>query len=299
MKGSRIGSNPCLWSPTDLYVEGKLVPVRRAAYLLVAKKMSKRDVALKILRQDKLHRLGLIRVFLNEASFLAKLPHPNIPTLIELCRTREGQPCIVMELLSTRTLQKEIDELHAVKNPWLEGGNEIRSDDEGVQRAIRSIATLCGCVEFAHQQGVLHRDIKPSNIAFQSRNSIYLGRLGGWRNRGNRVLIRTRGAQHLQRCKRKKRLRKNTTSTTRRPGLLVLLHQKFYWVKPQRLQAMSLAWVSLCTRSWLASILFRILTHFNQIILFCKNKFSGPRELNPSIPKPLEAIWPKSHRAKP
>ena len=150
---------------SDRFVRGKKIGSGATCSVYVAvEKNVQRDVALKILRQDKLNDPGLVRIFLNEARRLARLTHPNIPTMLELSRTAEGQPCIAMELLTARTLLHGVEKLQVAER--LQSGDTKPPSDWGERlemvRAlardlwVRGICTSDGGCPSGHQT-IQHR----------------------------------------------------------------------------------------------------------------------------------------------
>jgi hypothetical protein len=73
--------------------------------------------------------------------------HPAICTLYASGETDEGHAYLVMELCR-RTLTARI----AADGPM------------GVDEAVRTLLTLAGALEHAHDLGILHRDVKPENV---------------------------------------------------------------------------------------------------------------------------------------
>ncbi len=112
-----------------------------------------RPVALKVVQADgdREHESQFLKRFLQEASILAKLQHPNVVTLFDYGKI-EGSPVeryfIAMEYLAGETLAHRL----AARAP-------LPSAD--VLVLFRQIAR--GLRE-AHARGVVHRDLKPSNI---------------------------------------------------------------------------------------------------------------------------------------
>ena len=111
-----------------------------------------RSVAIKMLppRIAKAGR-GLIDRFLREARSAAKLSHPNIVTVHQICPYKDTF-YIVMELVDGGTLN---DRLAAEK----------RIQPAEATRIIRAAAEGLG---HAHRRGIIHRDIKPANIMMTS-----------------------------------------------------------------------------------------------------------------------------------
>ncbi len=105
-----------------------------------------RQIALKLLRQDRVTNEELVQRFLKEAQAMGGLAHPNIATVYDTGRDH-GTIFIAMEILQGKSLRDHMrdKELHH---------NEIVHIGVQVAEAL----------DFAHRKGIVHRDIKPPNI---------------------------------------------------------------------------------------------------------------------------------------
>jgi serine/threonine-protein kinase len=106
-----------------------------------------RDVAIKVL-PESMARAGKEKVqrFLQEARAAAKLSHPNIVTVHQICQV-EGIYFIVMELVEGKTLAEL-----------------VRARAIAPREATRIITEAVRGLAHAHKRGLIHRDIKPGNI---------------------------------------------------------------------------------------------------------------------------------------
>ena len=105
-----------------------------------------RAVAIKTLRPGRTRKelsAGWIR---KEAEAVARLGHPGIVTIHDVCNCAAG-PNLVMELLRGRTLAQRLAE-----GP-LPAGEAERIAEE-----------MARALSHAHGRGVLHRDLKPANV---------------------------------------------------------------------------------------------------------------------------------------
>lgn len=86
--------------------------------------------------------------FQREIDLLCALAHPNIVTVYDCIIGPDGQPCLVMDYLRGRSLERLLEE---------EGPLNI-------ERFGRIFAQVCSALDYAHRKGVVHRDIKPGNV---------------------------------------------------------------------------------------------------------------------------------------
>ncbi|MBN2583105.1 MAG: protein kinase [Planctomycetes bacterium] len=120
-----------------------------------------RHVALKVL-PPQMARAGKEKVqhFLQEARSAAKLSHPNIVTVHQICQV-DGLYFIVMELVDGRTL-----------------ADVVRQKRLTPQDATRIITEASRGLAHAHRRGLIHRDIKPGNIMVTADNQVKMTDFG-------------------------------------------------------------------------------------------------------------------------
>ena len=132
------------------------------AYVYLAFDMiAKRDVALKIIREDTMKNPVNLSRFEREARAAATLNHQNVVRVINL-GTYEGRPFMVNELIKGQNL----------KDLLKERGNFTFLE------ATEIMYQLCSAVLHAHQHNVIHRDIKPENIFMTEDGTVKLGDFG-------------------------------------------------------------------------------------------------------------------------
>lgn len=112
-------------------------------------RLSKRRVALKILRPELTRSEDGRRLFLNEMQILAHLEHPHVVRSLASLEL-EGQLVLVLEYLEGRTLRDELTRRRAL--PWHE--------------AVDVAAKIADALSAAHTQAppIIHRDLKPENV---------------------------------------------------------------------------------------------------------------------------------------
>jgi serine/threonine-protein kinase len=112
-------------------------------------RLSKRRVALKVLRAELTRTEEGRRLFLNEMQILAQLEHPNVVRSLATCEV-DGQLVMALEFLEGRTLREELVERGRL--PWPE--------------AVRVVVAIGEGLAAAHAQPtpIVHRDLKPENV---------------------------------------------------------------------------------------------------------------------------------------
>src|SRR5262249_13173211 len=104
-------------------------------------------VAIKVLKRG-LDTDDVLRRFRNERQALAALRrHPNIVALLDGGSTADGRPYFVMEYVEGKPLDQYCDD-HRLP----------------IEERLRVFLTVCGAVQYAHQNLLIHRDLKPANI---------------------------------------------------------------------------------------------------------------------------------------
>lgn len=111
-------------------------------------KVLKRNVAVKILRDEFTTDEEFIKRFEVEAQSAARLTHPNIVSIYDV-GVEDNLHYIVMELIQGKTL-KEIILEEKGPLPW--------------KWSVNVAIQIASALEMAHRNNIIHRDIKPHNI---------------------------------------------------------------------------------------------------------------------------------------
>ena len=111
-------------------------------------KVLKRNVAVKILRDEFTTDEEFIKRFEIEAQSAARLVHPNIVSIFDV-GVEENLYYIVMELIRGKTLKEIIIEERGPL-PW--------------KWSVNVAIQIASALEMAHKNNIIHRDIKPHNI---------------------------------------------------------------------------------------------------------------------------------------
>ncbi len=119
-----------------------------------------REVALKEIQGQHADDPESRARFLLEAEITGGLEHPGIVPVYGLGHYAEGRPFYAMRFIRGDSLKEAVERFHK---------DEARQRDSG-QRALELRGLLgrfidvCDAIEYAHSRGVLHRDLKPGNI---------------------------------------------------------------------------------------------------------------------------------------
>src|SRR5829696_3267757 len=93
--------------------------------------------------------------FLREARAVSKLRHEHIAAVHDYGETEDGQPFIVMELVSGQTL-----------------GELLAGPGISVARSVEVTCEVARALSEAHRLGVVHRDVKPSNVVIDDAGTV-------------------------------------------------------------------------------------------------------------------------------
>jgi serine/threonine-protein kinase len=119
-----------------------------------------REVALKQLQDHLADRPEFQARFLLEAEVTGSLEHKGVVPVYGMGRFEDDRPFYAMRLVSGTSLKDEIDGYHAERTK--RGAGAGRSLD--LSRLLSRFVDVCQTIAYAHSRGVWHRDLKPSNI---------------------------------------------------------------------------------------------------------------------------------------
>lgn len=94
--------------------------------------------------------------FFNEARLQAGLHHPNIATLYDF-RELGGRLFIFMEFVDGESLE-----------------DLVKRKSHSIDETLRLFYSICGAVDYVHQNGIVHRDLKSQNIKITSTGKVKL-----------------------------------------------------------------------------------------------------------------------------
>lgn len=123
--------------------------------------ITKKLVAIKIIREDVMKNPVNLKRFRNETTIAASLNHPNIVKVYNH-GTIDGKPYIANEYIKGQTLKDVLDFRGYLS----------------ISEAISIMIQLTAALEYAHKHNIVHRDVKPGNIYILNDGSIKLGDFG-------------------------------------------------------------------------------------------------------------------------
>jgi serine/threonine-protein kinase len=138
----RVGQTLCgKWTLEKLVGVGGM-----AAVYVAAHKIGRRD-AIKILHKDIASVPEVRRRFEQEAQAVNTFKHPGAVEIRDIDVSEDGEPFLVMELLSGKPLSRV-----------------FREDKFEIADVLRWTDELLDVLAAAHAQNIVHRDIKPDNL---------------------------------------------------------------------------------------------------------------------------------------
>jgi serine/threonine protein kinase len=114
----------------------------------------KREVAIKVLRNELAVDAQRVARFRREAQILASLNHPYIGAIYDFEEV-EGFQFLVLELVEGETL-----------------ADRIRRGPIPIEEALSLAEQIAEAMESAHEKGIIHRDLKPANIKVTRQGSV-------------------------------------------------------------------------------------------------------------------------------
>ncbi len=124
-----------------------------------------RHVAVKTLRAGK-GDLGATLRILREAWVTGTLEHPNIVPVHDVGVDAAGSPVIVMKRIEGCSWAELMSSPELITDRF---GNT-----DPLEWNVRTLASVCNAVHFAHSRGILHRDLKPENVMVGEFGEVYI-----------------------------------------------------------------------------------------------------------------------------
>jgi serine/threonine-protein kinase len=119
-----------------------------------------REVALKRIQGRHADHPESRSRFVLEAEVTGGLEHPGIVPVYSLGHDPDGRPYYAMRFIRGDSLKEAIERFHRGRVTGRPPGERML----GLQKLLRRFLEVCNAIAYAHSRGVLHRDLKPGNI---------------------------------------------------------------------------------------------------------------------------------------
>ncbi len=119
-----------------------------------------REVALKEIQEQHADHPDSRARFLLEAEVTGGLEHPGIVPVYGLGSYGNGRPFYAMRFIRGDSLKEAADQFHKIGV----GKSNQSLQSLAFRQLLGRFVDVCQAMEYAHSRGVLHRDLKPGNI---------------------------------------------------------------------------------------------------------------------------------------
>ncbi len=119
-----------------------------------------REVALKEIQDPYADDPDSRTRFVLEAEITGGLEHPGIVPVYGLGSYADGRPFYAMRFIRGDSLKDAIERFHKAEGPGRDAGQRALDFRDLLGRFV----DVCNAIEYAHKRRVLHRDLKPGNI---------------------------------------------------------------------------------------------------------------------------------------
>ena len=240
----------------DRYEVGRLLGAGGMAEVFEGRdRLLARRVAIKVLQAQFVRDPSFLIRFKREAQAAASLSHPNIVGVYDT-GSEDGTHFIVMEYVDGRTL-KDVIRAEGPLYP---------------ERAAEICADVCSALAAAHARGLIHRDIKPGNVMLTPEGKVKVMDFG---------------------------IARATTSETITQTAAVVGTAQY--ISPEQAQGQTVDYrsdlysVGCCLYEMLTgTVPFTGATPVAIAYRHVREDPTPPRQLNPDVPPPLEAICLKA-----
>lgn len=127
--------------------------------LIAQDRQLNREVAIKQIRPKWLDHEEARDRFIQEAEVTGRLEHPGIVPVYAMGNWDDGRPFYAMRFIRGSTLKKVIAD-------YRESTDSVENQQRTMhlRGLLNRFVDVCNTIEYAHSREIIHRDIKPSNI---------------------------------------------------------------------------------------------------------------------------------------
>jgi len=119
-----------------------------------------REVALKEIQERYADYPESRSRFLAEAEITGRLEHPSIVPVYGLGQYADGRPFYAMRFIRGDSLKEAVERFHKAEGQRRPAGERALE----LRKLLGRFLDVCNAIAYAHSRGVLHRDLKPGNI---------------------------------------------------------------------------------------------------------------------------------------
>lgn len=157
---------------------------------LVRDQRLNRDIAAKVLNGRLEGDQRARDRFAREVSVVGTLQHPGIVTVFDCGRCHDGRPFYMMQYIDGRTFDQAIRDHHSTREPRQSPAERhVR-----FRELLHMVVDVCDAIAYLHSMGFLHRDLKPGNVMVGSYGETVLIDMGLAKHIGDRREEREEGS---------------------------------------------------------------------------------------------------------